>query len=97
MSEDRLNYACGMSASQAKKVMRFILQEFFHKLIVNTKERRFEILIHKKITDESSGEEVTFEDRFGKEFISYFQSYWGEVPGFKLVYYKGIMTELLDD
>lgn len=93
---EKLNYACGMNPSTARKLGRFIFQEFFHSLVVNSKERRFEIFVREKVTDEQN-EIITFEQRFGKDYITYFQQYWGEVPGFKLVYYKGILTEMLDE
>ena len=93
-ANEKLNYACGMNASTARKLSKFIFQEFFYSLEVNLKERRFDILVYEKIENEE-GEEY-FENRFGKDYIKYFQEYWGEVPGFKLVYYKGIVTEILN-
>ncbi len=83
----RVNYCCGMNPSSVKKMCTFIFGEYFHGLKVNQQSRDFELFVYKEL------EGLTFIDKFGKEFIEYFKDYWGEKPGFKIVYYLGIRKE----
>lgn len=100
---DKLNYACGMNISNCKKVCRFIFQDFFHSAKVNTATRQFDVLVYKSVIRKENVEgvevdkEVTLVDVFGSEWIEYFREYWGESPGFTLAYFKGILTEQLEN
>ena len=85
--KQRLNYACGMNASSVKKMCTFIFGEYFHSLKINTDDRCFDIFMHKQL------EGVTFVEKFGQEYIDYFNEFWSEVPGFKVKYYLGLNIE----
>ena len=98
MSEEtkKLRYVCGMHKSSAKKMCRFIFQEFFYKININLEQRTFEVLVFENITDEE-GVETSFKGRFGEEYINYFREFWGGTPGFNIRFYKGIMIEDFED
>lgn len=91
-----LRYVCGMHASSAKKMCRFIFQEFFYKILVNVEDRTFDVLVHEIVCDEE-GNETSFKERFGNEYIDYFREFWGGKPGFNIKFFKGMLVEGLDD
>lgn len=88
-TKQRLNYACGMNASSVKKMCTFLFGEYFYKLKINLDDRCFDLFVHKELYG------VTFVEKFGQEYIDYFNEYWSEVPGFKMRYYLGIKVEEL--
>lgn len=90
--EQELMYANGFSKGNCKKLAKFYFGKFFKQVEINHEDRMFEIYINETIINDE-GNEIKFSDNFDKNFLDYFKSYWGEVPGFKLVYFKKVQHE----
>jgi hypothetical protein len=80
-------YANGYSKGNCKKLAIFCFGAFFKQVDVKPKDRMFEIILYKTIVDKE-GNDINFEDNFSAEYLEHFKSFWGNVPGFKLMFYK---------
>lgn len=96
-NSEKLTYVCGMTLANVRKMSKFIFQDYYYRANANIEDWRFDIMVRESVWDEDEQRDISFVERFGKNYVRFFHEYWGEKPGLKLIYYKGINIEDVDE
>lgn len=97
--KSQLGLANGMTTGACARVAKFSFGKYVKQIEKNFSTWMFDVLVYESLPDEETGEEILFTDAYGKDFIKYWQEFWGgdknkSMAGFNLVIYKG--TNLSD-